>query len=146
MPQEQSIYSVYILASQKNGTLYIGVTGDLPTRIIQHQEKQKKGFSSRYNITRLVWWQDFEDVQLAIQREKTMKKWPRQWKINLIEEQNHRWEDLSHLLFSPSPRKNLCKNFWGAAGGNPIRMQIGCRIHLIRIQTNQIHLRNTFVL
>ena len=102
MQRQQRIYSVYILASQKNGTLYIGVTGDLPTRIVQHREKQMKGFSSQYNITRLVWWQDFEDVQLAIQREKTMKKWPRQWKINAIEKQNQEWKDLSLLLFGAS--------------------------------------------
>ena len=102
MPREQRGYSVYILASQKNGTIYIGVTGDLPSRIVQHKEKQKKSFSSRYNITNLVWWQDFEDVRLAIQREKTLKKWPRQWKINVIEEQNREWKDLSHHLFSTS--------------------------------------------
>ena len=100
---EQRIYCAYILASQKNGTLYIGVTGDLLTRIVQQREKQVKGFSSRYNITNLVWWEDFEDVQLAIQREKTMKKWIRQWKINTIEEQNQEWKDLSHRLFSASP-------------------------------------------
>ena len=98
MAQQQRVYSVYILASRKNGTLYIGVTSDLPTRIIQHQEKQLPGFSSRYNISRLVWWQDFEDVQLAIQREKTMKKWVRQWKINLIEASNPNWRDLTKQL------------------------------------------------
>ena len=101
MQRQQRIYSVYILASRKNGTLYIGVTGDLPTRVVQHQERLKKGFSSRYNITKLVWWQNFEDVRLAIQREKTMKKWSRQWKVNTIEEQNREWKDLSHRLFSP---------------------------------------------
>ena len=73
MPKEHRTYSVYILASQKNGTLYIGVTGDLPTRIVQHQEQQKLGFTSRYNIGQIVWWEDFEDVQLAIQREKTIQ-------------------------------------------------------------------------
>ena len=95
MSQQQRIYSVYMLASKKNGTLYIGVTSDLPTRIIQHKEKQQQGFSSRYNTSRLVWWEDFEDVQLAIQREKTMKKWIRQWKINLIEATNPNWLDLT---------------------------------------------------
>ena len=103
MPKQQRIYSVYILASQKNGTLYIGVTGDLPTRIVQHQEQQKLGFTSRYNIGQLVWWEDFEDVQLAIQREKTMKKWVRQWKINLIETTNANWIDLSkQVLGAPN--------------------------------------------
>ena len=103
MPKEHRTYSVYILASQKNGTLYIGVTGDLPTRIVQHQEQQKLGFTSRYNIGQLVWWEDFEDVQLAIQREKTMKKWVRQWKINLIETTNANWIDLSkQVLGAPN--------------------------------------------
>jgi putative endonuclease len=95
MPQQQRIYSVYMLASKKNGTLYIGVTSDLATRIIQHKEKQQQGFSSLYNVSRLVWWEDFEDVQLAIQREKTMKKWVRQWKVNVIEATNPNWLDLT---------------------------------------------------
>ena len=110
MPLEQRIFSVYILVNQKNGTLYIGVTDDLPTRIVQHQEKQKMGFSSRYNITRLVCRQAFEDIQLAIQREKKIKKRPRQWKINTIDSENREWKDLSLMLFCTSTRKNLCKN------------------------------------
>ena len=103
MPKQQRIYSVYIMASKKNGTLYIGVTGDLPTRLVQHKQKQAKGFTAKYNIGHLVWWEDFEDVQLAIQREKTMKKWVRQWKINLIETTNPNWIDLTQqLLGAPS--------------------------------------------
>ena len=98
MPREQRIYAVYIMASGRNGTLYIGVSGNLVSRIVQHRNKEIRGFTSRYNITQLVWWEDFEDVQLAIQREKTMKKWPRQWKINLIERTNPNWDDLFTLL------------------------------------------------
>ena len=98
MPREQCIYAVYIMASGKNGTLYIGVSGNLVSRIVQHRNKEIRGFTSRYNITQLVWWEDFEDVQFAIQREKTMKKWPRQWKINLIERTNPNWDDLFSLL------------------------------------------------
>ena len=98
MAREQRIYAVYMMASGKNGMLYIGVTGDLVSRIVQHKSKQVLGFTARYNITTLVWWEDFEDVQLAIQREKTMKKWPRQWKISVIEAANPAWEDLSSAI------------------------------------------------
>jgi putative endonuclease len=98
MPWEQRIYSVYILASATNGTLYIGVTGNLVSRIVQHRNKEIPGFTARYCVTRLVWWQDFEDVQLAIQREKTMKKWPRAWKIKTIEQANPDWNDLYPTL------------------------------------------------
>jgi putative endonuclease len=93
MPREQKIYSVYIMASKKNGTLYIGVTGDLPTRITQHKEGLVEGFTKKYNVKTLVWFESFDLVDLAIQREKTMKKWPRQWKINLIESENPEWND-----------------------------------------------------
>ncbi len=97
MPYHQRperIYSVYILASQKNGTLYIGVTGDLPTRIAQHKEGLTKGFNQKYDVKTLVWFEDFSEIDSAIQREKTMKKWPRQWKINVIEHKNPDWSDL----------------------------------------------------
>lgn len=92
--RQRRIYSVYILASKKNGTLYIGVTGDLPTRITQHKEGLVEGFTKNYGVTILVWFESFDLIDLAIQREKTMKKWPRQWKINLIERENPNWIDL----------------------------------------------------
>jgi len=76
MPEEQRIYAVYILASKKNGTLYIGVTGDLPTRITQHKEGLVEGFTKRHGAKTLVWYETFDLVELAIEREKTMKKWP----------------------------------------------------------------------
>ena len=91
----QRIYAVYMMANGRNGTPYIGVTGDLAWRIVQHKSKQVQGFTVHYDITKLVWWEDFEDVQLAIQREKTMKKWPRRSKINMIEAANPGWEDRS---------------------------------------------------
>jgi putative endonuclease len=96
---EAKVYAVYMLASKKNGTLYIGVTGDLITRVTQHREGLVKGFTQKYNVKTLVWYENFDHVQLAIQREKTMKKWPRQWKINLIEASNTEWNDLyQHIL------------------------------------------------
>jgi putative endonuclease len=94
LPHEERIYSVYILASKRNGTLYIGVTGDLPTRITQHKSGEQKGFTQTYKVHTLVWFENFADISLAIQREKTMKKWPRQWKINVIERDNPQWNDL----------------------------------------------------
>ena len=87
-------YAVYILASQPYGTLYIGVTGDLITRIAQHKGGETPGFTSKYNVHSLVYLEYFGEIQTAIRREKAMKKWPRQWKINLIERDNPHWQDL----------------------------------------------------
>ena len=94
----ERIYSVYILASKKNGTLYIGVTGHLPTRIAQHKEGLIKGFTQKYHAKTLVWFEDFSEIDTALQREKTMKKWPRQWKINLIERENLNWNELYQTI------------------------------------------------
>ncbi len=88
------IYCVYILASQKNGTLYIGVTGDLARRIWSHREGLVEGFTKRYDVKKLVHIERFADVALAIAREKAMKKWRRAWKIELIERDNPGWDDL----------------------------------------------------
>ena len=88
-------YYIYILASQKNGTLYIGVTNDLETRVLQHKQKINEGFTSKYDITLLVYFESFQYIADAIKREKQLKKWNRQWKINLIEEENIDWKDLS---------------------------------------------------
>ena len=99
---------VYILASRKNGTLYIGVTNDLAKRIYQHQTDLVKGFTNDYQVHNLVYFESIDDPIVAIQREKQLKKWNRQWKINLIESKNPDWEDLYPKLFketgSPFPR------------------------------------------
>jgi putative endonuclease len=87
------MYWVYILASGKHGTLYIGITNDLVRRVYQHKEKTNKGFTSRYGVDRLVWFQGYDDPTSAIEREKELKKWRREWKINLIEQANPNWED-----------------------------------------------------
>jgi len=86
---------VYILASQKNGTLYIGVTKDLPKRLWQHQQGGTAGFASRYRVFRLVHAEFFEEMIPAITREKQLKNWHRGWKINLIEQDNPEWCDLA---------------------------------------------------
>ena len=83
---------VYLLASYKGGTIYLGVTSDLPSRLDEHQNKSDpNSFTARYGVARLVWFDEFDLIVDAIQREKTMKGWPRQWKINLIEENNPEW-------------------------------------------------------
>jgi putative endonuclease len=94
LPHEERVYAVYILASKLNGTLYIGVTGDLISRVAQHKAGDVRGFTQKYKVHMLVWYENSGDISLAIQREKTMKKWPRRWKINLIERENPDWNDL----------------------------------------------------
>jgi putative endonuclease len=91
-------YCVYMLASGRCRTLYIGVTNDLSRRVFEHKEKATQGFTSRYNVTRLVWYEAYERIDEAIAREKALKKWHRDWKIRLIEEMNPGWEDLSLSL------------------------------------------------
>ena len=86
--------TVYILASQRNGTLYIGVTSNLVQRVYQHREILADGFSKQYGVKMLVWFEQHDTMESAIAREKAMKKWHRQWKIDLIEAQNPKWRDL----------------------------------------------------
>ena len=85
---------VYMLASQKHGTLYIGVTSNLVRRGHEHRTHVFEGFTSRYGVTKLVWFEIYDDIAIAIAREKQIKKWRRDWKIRLIEEQNPGWVDL----------------------------------------------------
>ena len=87
-------FFVYILASRKNGTLYIGVTGDLVGRIYTHREGLLDGFTKTYGVKRLVWFEQHGSAESAILREKQMKKWNRAWKIQLIEKSNPDWDDL----------------------------------------------------
>lgn len=93
-------YFVYMLASQRNGTLYIGVTNDLVRRVYEHKNDITGGFTSIYNVKQLVWFDQTPDITVAIAREKRMKKWPRAWKINLIEAQNPQWRDLYPTLIA----------------------------------------------
>jgi putative endonuclease len=89
----------YIMASKKGDTLYTGVTSDLPRRIWEHREGIVPGFTSRYSVKRLVWYEEFPWITDAIKREKAIKSWPRAWKIALIEERYPGWRDLtSHLV------------------------------------------------
>jgi len=85
---------VYILASRRNGTLYVGVTSDLIQRIWQHRNDQVEGFTKRYRVHTLVWYEVCGDMGVAITREKAIKEWKRSWKIRLIQETNPEWNDL----------------------------------------------------
>lgn len=87
-------YFVYILASKKNGTLYIGMTNDLIKRVYEHKNNLVEGFTKKYFVHNLVYYEGYNDVYSAIAREKRLKKWKRQWKINLIEKSNPQWQDL----------------------------------------------------
>ena len=87
-------YWVYILANGKNGTLYIGVTNDLSRRVFEHRSSRGSQFTARYNVSRLVWYEQYQYVIDAIAREKSLKRWERSWKIKLINEINPEWRDL----------------------------------------------------
>lgn len=91
---KDDMHYVYILASKRNGTLYIGVTTDLIKRTAQHKEKQIEGYTKKYNVDRLVYFETYDDYWDAANREKRMKKWNRDWKIELIEKDNPEWKDL----------------------------------------------------
>ncbi len=91
-------YAVYILASRRNGTLYIGVTGNLPQRMEQHKALAVPGFTQRYRVTTLVYVERYADIIEAIAREKQLKGWNRAWKIRLIEQSNPDWSEIDPTL------------------------------------------------
>jgi putative endonuclease len=91
-------YYVYILASKRNGTLYVGVTNDLPRRAWEHREGMIPGFTKRYGVKLLVHYEIFDSIELAIRREKRLKKYKREWKMNLIQQDNVGWRDLTDTL------------------------------------------------
>jgi len=98
----ERVYYVYILASRIGGTLYIGVTGDLVRRVYQHREKLVRGFTARYGVARLVYFEQFGEIGAAIPREKQLKRWNRAWKVRLIEERNYpNWDDLYPSITVP---------------------------------------------
>jgi putative endonuclease len=91
----QKTYYVYILASKRKGTLYIGVTNDIERRVYQHKDGKVEGFTKKYGVTMLVWFEEWGDIGDAIHRETRLKKYKRDWKINLIEQSNPEWLDLA---------------------------------------------------
>ena len=98
-----NVYFVYILASQRNGTLYVGVSNDLIRRVQQHREGVASKFTREHNVFTLVYWEPHTDIVAAIAREKRIKRWRRQWKLELIEASNPQWRDLfDDLTAGPS--------------------------------------------
>ena len=91
-------YYVYILASKKKGTLYVGVTNNIVRRVYEHKHKVVQGFTKKYDINRLVYFEQYNDIRNAIQREANLKKWYRSWKVELIEKHNPSWLDLYEKL------------------------------------------------
>lgn len=96
-------YYVYIMASQRNGTLYVGVTSDLIKRTWEHKSKFIQGFTAKYAIDRLVYYEVHEDIEAAIKREKNIQAWKRAWKLTLIEKRNPEWEDLYNQVTGCQP-------------------------------------------
>jgi len=101
------VFWVYILASRIGGTPYIGVTNDLVRRIYEHRSKLVPGFTRKYGVQRLVYFEQFSNIEAAIRREKQLKKWHRQWKIRLIEEANPDWNDLYNGIAAGNIGSNL---------------------------------------
>ena len=106
VPRNASI-AVYIMTNRPYGALYVGVSSLFEASLVQHREKLLKGFTKKYGLTRLVWYETHDDMTVAIHREKPLKEWPRQWKINLIERDNPRWDDLYDQVmnWTPAPRQ-----------------------------------------
>jgi putative endonuclease len=108
MSEGPATAAVYILASRKYGTLYVGVTARLIGRVVEHREGLIEGFTRTYGVKRLVWFEPHESIVPAIQREKSLKKYRREWKINLIERDNPNWDDLfPGLLHEEGPLSHL---------------------------------------
>ena len=101
-----STFYVYILASQRNGTLYIGLTNDIERRIAEHKNKIYQGFTAKYNVNMLVYFEEHDTYDEAYNRERQMKKWKRIWKLNLIEKENPDWKDLSADWFNSPQERN----------------------------------------
>jgi putative endonuclease len=95
------LIAVYLMASRRNGTLYLGVTSDLLNRGLEHREGRFPGFARKHGCKLLVWWEQQHDMASAIAREKTLKKWHREYKLNLIERENPQWRDLYEDLLLP---------------------------------------------
>ncbi len=96
--ESRKMHYIYIMASKRNGTLYIGVTNNLIKRIYEHKNNLVESFTRKYGIHDLVYYEQTEDVRSALQREKQLKKWNRKWKLRLIEEKNPEWKDLYDSL------------------------------------------------
>jgi putative endonuclease len=97
--KQKKIFSVYILASKKNGTIYIGVTSNIRRRVYEHKNGLVEGFTKKYKVHDLIYYESYEYINDALTREKQLKHWNRKWKIELIEKENPEWKDLYEDLF-----------------------------------------------
>lgn len=97
----EKIFFVDILATRKDGPLYVGVTSNLPKRVFEHREHLVRGFTAKFNVDRLVWFEPHGSAEAAIAREKRIKRWRRAWKVELIEKDNPEWRDLYEEIASP---------------------------------------------
>jgi putative endonuclease len=104
---QENIYYVYILANKRNGTFYVGVTNNLTRRILEHKEKIIKGFTSKYGVDKLVYFEMHKYINNALQRESNIKAWKRKWKLELIESNNKNWNDLFYDLTTEDEIKDL---------------------------------------
>jgi putative endonuclease len=107
MKDREGTIAVYMMASRYDGPLYTGVTADLLWRVRQHKDGTASGFTRKYKCTSLVWWEPHGVIVEAIHREKRIKKWPRRWKVNLIEDRNPHWRDLWDELWAVPPNPAL---------------------------------------
>lgn len=98
MRQERLLIAAYIMTNAERGTLYVGVTSNLYSRVLQHRSGEIEGFTKDHALKRLVWFEPFERITDAIQREKSLKRYRREWKINLVERDNPHWDDLAPQL------------------------------------------------
>jgi len=124
----EHFYFVYMLASRRNGTLYVGVSNDVLRRTWEHKNNLVDGFTKKYGVHMLVWYETYDDINVAIAREKQLKKWNRAWKIRMIEKSNSGWNDLYDRLTgkvslpdqpgSPSPRDMPMQSARRSAGDN----------------------------
>ncbi|HEY1838150.1 MAG TPA: GIY-YIG nuclease family protein [Rhizomicrobium sp.] len=105
--------AVYMMASRRHGTIYTGVTSKLPGRVSEHREGLVPGFTKTYGVHRLVWYEPYESMTAAIRREKSIKKYKREWKINLIERENPYWEDLYPALIGMNRYNKAISEFMG---------------------------------
>ncbi|MEO8512846.1 MAG: GIY-YIG nuclease family protein [Ignavibacteria bacterium] len=112
------MYFVYILASKKNGTLYVGFTGSISKRVNEHKNNKYGGFSKKYDVKSLVYYQEFLVVEDALKRERQLKKWNRSWKIELIEKNNPDWKDLSLDLRNMTSQHEILSVFFNKSNTN----------------------------
>ena len=109
MPKHKTYY-VYILASKRNGTLYVGVTNNLVRRVLEHKDIIIKGFTEKYGVDKLVYYETFDYINSAIQRETNLKTWKRKWKLELIEAENKYWKDLFYDFADEDDIKAIREN------------------------------------